>query len=289
MRTRIVSASILSILLGAFSMLSGCAGCPRARGLTPDIAGRAVFVDLDSKRVAWIYLRANHHFDGDEGDSCAVTRVQVFGTPGRKDNSQFVAPMTPLLDSTTLPREWGVDGLETPWDGSDQFTVLVRYMYDVTKNGTTTSRVADQLGHYNWVRPTKIINIGQLKTGDAGSTVAASGTFSATQGIAWYDVVVTYDSNQVSSIQAWAAPAGTPLPDSHYRLLIPSTPPFPGVTNPPSTLTWSNRLTGRYVLDSDQYDIRVQVNYSDGTPPAVFIGTFTGIKTSEGVAIPMDS
>ena len=292
-----VRTLLLACLLVACAFLASCCCCPEEQDPGQGAgcpAGAVAGTDLE------VQARARAYFLDDDGGSAVrqvaelrvdgtwkplvhvskveLVAVHVFAAPG-STSAADLARCERLVYGVPAPgMRWSSPRIEGGWDGSTAaYRVLVRTVYRWKENGEL--RYVDRvLQNTSAITPSKGIPIVPAQ-GDPGDdqdtpTLYASGTFDGLQGVALYNIDLSYNDT-VDWIRVYARPASdtTALPNAAFLIHTEDDPPAPPRGWHPTA------ISGPY-NGSDQYVLCVEVQYASGGAPDVLRGTFSGIGGS---------
>jgi hypothetical protein len=293
--------------------LAGCCSTKSAEqsadpALVPVVNGTAAFVSYQSTKYVRFGVRGTHSCVGHPPSDITVKQIQLFGRPGRWGSDEVGVP-TYLVQAARVPtapeRKWEVtpgewDRTKLGWDAGAEYTLLLRYTYDLNESGHgTTQQTAERLWLLEPIVPSGFVNLKLPGGGSPGDTIAnvlGAGTFFGSQGMALYDIsfdITPPTGYRPSSMNVYAEPTsnGTMpagFPNNPGDLVNPTPIALAGDTTHVSL----TGLQGTYVRGSDTYYFRVVVTYTAmGQPPVTDTqdGTFTAINSQQsGGAIPLN-
>jgi hypothetical protein len=305
MRTNVGGGILIGIAALGSTLFASCCSSPSTSdpsspALVPVMSGEAAFVKYQSDKYVRFCLRGTHSCIGHPPADITVKQIELFGASGRWGSDEVgvpahliksvTAPVAPSRLWDVNPREWARDKLG--WDGTPEYTLLLRYTYDLNENGHVSSgQTAERLWSIGSIRPSGYVNLSPpaARPGDTISNVHATGTFFGAQGMALYDI--SFDMTpppmyRPHALNVYAEPTSTGAMPSGFPNnpgdLITVTPiPLPG----DATSASITGLRGAYVSGSDTYYFRIVVTYTaSGMQPVDESqdGTFSAINGQPG-------
>ena len=181
---------------------------------------------------------------------------------------------------------WSSPRIEGAWDGSiARYWLLVRMVYRWKETGQL--RYADRLlQNPAAIDPSNGIPIVPDPSPSYGNNqdipiLVASGSFDGVQGIALYNVDLSYNA-EVDTIRVYAKPSTdtTVLPNAAFLIATEESPPAPPRGWHPAS------IAGPYD-GSNQYAMCIEVQYVGLTDPVLLRGSFSGINGS-GTIVPLE-
>jgi hypothetical protein len=277
---------------------------PSSPALVPAMSGEAAFVNSQSTKYVRFCLRGTHSCVGHPPADITVQQIELFGASGRWGSDEVgvpahlikrvTVPVAPSRLWDVNPREWARDKLG--WDGTPEYTLLLRYTYDLSENGHVSSgQTAERLWLIGSIRPSGFVNFSPpsppsgsptpTQGGDTIGNVHATGTFFGAQGMALYDIsfdITPPPMYRPHDLNVYAEPTSTGAMPVGFPTNTGDLVTIPPISLPgDATSATITGLRGTYVSGTDMYYFRIVVTYTaSGMQPVTEFhdGTFTAIN-----------
>lgn len=246
---------------------------------------------FEHRNGAWIRCKGYASAIESATGSAELKRITVYGAPGVMTASQLLHPSYRLTSIETSSGPFDTDWAHDPdWNGETSYSMLEVFIVRVD-NGDAPFlqrvewlRKFDDVSDHSWVVQGTSASAG----GSTAATVTCAGSFFEGQGLAMYDVNVTFDTvtaaDAPQEIQVFAGltPASSVL---LFDAPIPLPDPLPAE---PYSFDWKNRrrIVGSYNGDNSM-SLRVAISYLDSAhAPEETTFSFTGLQAYPGEILP---